>query len=111
MPVCRPGPGVLLIAHEANYSLDCNTNRLSLLYNRKATGSGTPQEHLSQAYDSAVAACRRFVQEPEFRSKLEFDFDDVELIFNDRLLHPNTEAAWQEIQLDVKQFFDGIFGS
>jgi hypothetical protein len=105
------GPGVLLIAHEANYSLDCNADRLGLLYNRKVAGNGTPHERLSQAYESAVVACRRLEQEPEFRGKLEFDFDDVELILNDRLLHPNTEAAWQDIQPDVKQFFDGIFGS
>jgi hypothetical protein len=103
------GPGVLLIAHEANYSLDCNANRLGLLYNRKATGSGTPQQHLSQAYESAVAACRRLEQEPEFQGKLEFDPGDVELILNDRLLHPNTEAAWREVEPDVKQFFDAVF--
>ena len=34
------GPGVLLIAHEANYSLDMAEGRLGLLYNRKAAVGG-----------------------------------------------------------------------
>ena len=50
------GPGVLLIAHEANYSLDCARNQLGLLYNRKATGTGDAQEQLRQAYHAALTA-------------------------------------------------------
>jgi hypothetical protein len=104
------GPGVLLIAHEANYSLDYNRNQLGLLYNRKIAGDGTSQEQMRQAYESALAACHRLEQEPEFQGKLTFDPDHVELILNDRLLHPNTEEGWQEVSSDVKQFFDGVFG-
>ncbi len=34
------GPGVMLIGHEANYSLDMTKGRLGLLYNRKQAGGG-----------------------------------------------------------------------
>jgi hypothetical protein len=105
------GPGVVLIAHEANYSLDCARNRLGLLYNRKAAAIETPpHEQLQLAYDSALAACLRLEQEPEFEGKLRFDPGEVELILNDRLLHPNTEESWREVEPEAKQFFDGIFG-
>src|ERR1700676_5233406 len=33
------GPGVLLVGHEANYSLDLSGWRLGLLYNRKAAAA------------------------------------------------------------------------
>ena len=104
------GPGVLLIAYEANYSLDYARDQLGLLYNRKATGSGNPQAQLRQAYDAAVAACRRIEQEPEFQGLLSFDPTHLEIVFNDRLLHPNTDDSWRELQPETQQFFDGIFG-
>jgi hypothetical protein len=104
------GPGVLLIAHEANYSLDNGRNRLGLLYNRKAASDGGAQQSLRQAYQAALAACERLEQEPEFQNKLQFDPGDVELTLNDRLLHPNTEEDWQSIQSDVANFFDNAFG-
>lgn len=56
------GPGVLLIGHEANYSLDNRETRLGLLYNRKAPLDGTFQSRLEQAYDAALAACDRLEQ-------------------------------------------------
>jgi hypothetical protein len=104
------GPGVLLIAHEANYSLDYARDQLGLLYNRKATGSGHPQAQLRQAYDAALTACRRLEHEPEFQSVLSFDPAHLEIVFNDRLLHPNTDDAWREVEPETQQFFDGIFG-
>jgi hypothetical protein len=105
------GPGVLLIAHEANYSLDYTRDQLGLLYNRKAVGSGNAQEQLRQAYDAALTACGRLEQEPEFAGALRFDPAHLEIVFNDRLLHPNTDESWREVQPDTQRFFDGIFGA
>src|SRR5947207_13377236 len=65
------GPGVMLIGHEANYSLDTAKGRLGLLYSRKQPG-GAAQEDLRQAFDAAVAARRPLQAEPEFAGKLKF---------------------------------------
>src|ERR1700716_4440222 len=59
------GPGVMLIAHEANYSLDNTKGRLGLLYSRKQAG-GAAQENLKQAFDAAIAACQRLQQGAAF---------------------------------------------
>jgi hypothetical protein len=105
------GPGVMLIGHEANYSLDCGQNRLGLLYNRKAAAStGDAGEALGQAYSAAVAACQRLEREPEFGGRLNFDAGQVEVILNDRLLHPNTEEGWQAVRPEFERFFNGVFG-
>src|SRR5260370_26760708 len=66
------GPGVMLTAHEANYSLDNTDNRLGLLYNRKSVLTGSAQENLQQADQAAVRACRRLEQEMPFRGKRQF---------------------------------------
>src|SRR5229473_5672560 len=42
------GPGVMLIGHEASYSLDNTKGRLGLLYSRKQAG-GEAQENLPPA--------------------------------------------------------------
>src|SRR6184192_1892739 len=100
------GPGVMLIGHEANYSLDNNKGRLGLLYSRKQSG-GTAQENLRQAFDAALAACRRLEQEPPFAGKLNFDDGDCEFSINDRLLAPNAEHTF----LTLKPEFDLFFSS
>jgi hypothetical protein len=105
------GPGVLLIAHEANYSLDYARNQLGLLYNRKAASSGDSQEQLRQAYDAAICACRHLEREPEFEGKLGFDANHLEIVFNDRLLYPNTEESWQKVRPEAARFLDTIFGA
>ena len=104
------GPGVLLIAHEANYSLDNVRGRLGLLYNRKAVREGAPQENLRQAYEAALAATRMLEGEPEFQSQLKFRLEELEVTWNDRLLFPNTGATWDSLRGDVLAFFDGLFG-
>jgi hypothetical protein len=102
------GPGVMLIGHEANYSLDNRENRLGLLYNRKAPLDGTFQTRLGQAYRAALEACDRLEQEAAFRGKLKFDRNAIEVFINDRLLAPNNEETWQAIRPEFERFFSGF---
>jgi len=104
------GPGVLLVGHEANYSLDVSFRKLGLLYNRKAAHEGSTQDKLLEAFYSALEACRRLEQEPEFRGKLLFNAGDCEVIVNDRLLVPNTDSTWQALQPAFASFCDGLYG-
>jgi hypothetical protein len=105
------GPGVLLIAHEANYSLDLAEGKLGLLYNRKAIGPESAEDQIGQSYSAALNACQRLEQEQEFKEKLRFDPGHLEVMFNDRLFHPNTDESWSEIQPSVVRFFDGALGA
>ena len=102
------GPGVLLIGHEANYSLDNREDRLGLLYNRKAYLDGTFQDRLSQGYRSALETCDRLEREAVFRGKLKFDRNTLEVFVNDRLLAPNTEETWQALRGELEAFFEGF---
>ncbi len=105
------GPGVVLVAHEANYSLDQAGNRLGLLYNRKSPRDGSPQDNLLQAFYAALVACRRLEEEPEFQGAVKFDGGQCEVILNDRLLAPNTDATWQALRPEFERFFDGLYGA
>ena len=50
------GPGLMLIGHEADYSLDNRAGRLGLLYNRKEQLEGTIQEKFAQAVCADLTA-------------------------------------------------------
>ena len=104
------GPGVMLIAHEANYSLDNTKGRLGLLYSRKQAG-GEAQENLRQAFDAAVTACGRLEQEPAFAGKLKFDAGDCEFSINDRMLAPNREATYLALKPEFDRFLAEVWGA
>ena len=105
------GPGVMLIGHEANYSLDETDDRLGLLYNRKAVVEGDAQAALAQAWKAAVDAARRLESEPVFEGKLKFDTGDVEVIVNDRLVAVNDDASAAALEPQIKTFFTGVYGT
>jgi hypothetical protein len=105
------GPGVLLIGHDSNYSLDLTFNRLGLLYNRKTPSEGTLQDKLLKAFGSALIACSHLEEEEPFRGKLKFNAGNCELIVNDRLLAPNTQQTWDALRPELEKFFDGLYGS
>src|SRR5258708_27627083 len=86
------GPGVMLIGHEANYSLDNTKGRLGLLYSRQQEGGGA-QENLRQAFDAAVAACRRLEKEPALPRKVAFDSGEGGVSIKERLVAPNPEET------------------
>ena len=104
------GPGVMLIGHEANYSIDNGGNRLGLLYNRKAAMKGTVQERLERVAGSALRACRRIEKDPLLEGKLKFSGRELELVINDRLLAPNTEQTFSALQPELEAFLKRLYG-
>ena len=99
------GPGIMLIGHEADYSLDNRAGRLGLLYNRKAQIEGTTQEKLAQAARAALTAAQILENE----QGLKFNGSEVQLIVNDRLLVPNTAETFADIEPDIKSFFNQLY--
>jgi hypothetical protein len=100
------GPGMLLIGHEANYSLDQTDGKLGLLYNRKAALPGTAPENLAQALNSALWACEQLAQE----TGVQFDKSRYQVLVNDRLLAPNSEQTFQTLLPDLQAVFAKQFG-
>ena len=73
------GPGVVLIGHQGNYSVDNADHRLGVRYNRKATLDGSNQDRLKQAAYAALTACERLETEPRLKGKLRFNGHDIEV--------------------------------
>lgn len=96
------GPGILLIAHEANISMDNTGNRLGLLYNRKRPLQGSNREKLRFIFRSALENCRRIEEELSLQGKLKFLGNEVLVLINDRLLAPNTEETFLAVRPDLE---------
>jgi len=106
----KHGPGLILIGHEADYSLDNSDGLLGVRYNRKAPLLGTNFDRLIQATRSALLACQRLEADKQLNRKLYFNGQDVQLIINDRLLAPNTEMTRQAAAPDFNRLAAKIFG-
>lgn len=99
------GPGIMLIGHEADYSLDNRAGRLGLLYNRKAQLEGATQEKLAQAVHAALTAAQILEKE----NGLKFNGSEVQIIINDRLLVPNTVETFAALESEFQSFFNQLF--
>ena len=99
------GPGLMLIGHEADYSLDHRAGRLGLLYNRKEQLEGTTQEKLAQAARAALTVAQIL----ETENGLKFNGQEVQIVINDRLLVPNTAEIFAALESDLREFFNGLY--
>lgn len=104
------GPGIVLIGHQADYSVDNTDGRLGVRYNRKAPLSGSNLDRLKQAACSALKAFRRLEGEAVLEDRIRFNGQDVEVFINDRLLAPNREDVRQAFHPHFKALFDKLFG-
>jgi len=103
------GPGIVLIGHQADYSLDNTHGRLGVRYNRKTPLEGRNWDRLMQAACSTLKACRRLEAEAALEGKIRFNGQDVEFFINDRLLAPNREETRQCLDPEFRAFFDVLF--
>ncbi|MCH8922201.1 MAG: hypothetical protein IIA67_03500 [Planctomycetes bacterium] len=103
------GPGVMLIGHDVDYSLDHAGGRWGLLYNRKAAMEGSNEDRLRQAVASAANACR--LLEEEFTGDgLKFSRNELQIIINDRALAPNTPETLSAARPELESFLSTLFG-
>jgi hypothetical protein len=103
------GPGIVLIGHEGNYSLDNSGNRLGVRYNRKAAFDGGNQECLTQATLAALTACQRLEAEPSLGGLFRFNGQEIEFFINDRLIAPNDSATREAFDQDFQLFSRKLF--
>jgi len=103
------GPGIVLIGHEGNCSVDNTGNRLGVRYNRKTAFDGGNQDCLAQAARAALTACRRLEAEPRLDGKIRFNGQDIEIFINDRLLAPNDAATREALDADLHLFSRKLF--
>ncbi len=104
------GPGVVLIGHQADYSLDNTDDRLGIRYNRKEFLEGNNFDRFKQAMRSALIACQQLESDARLNGSFRFGQKEFHLYINDRLLAPNVEATYSAAKPELDDFFQNLFG-
>lgn len=105
----QAGPGIVLVANDANLSIDETGYRRGLLYSRKSQLKGSNESKLREVLRSALENCRRIEEEPLLGSKLRFLGNELLISINDRLLAPNTEACFQQIKPEIESLAKRLY--
>jgi hypothetical protein len=98
------GPGVVLIGHDAQWSLDLDGGRCGLQLSRRRethpslAGRGGLSARLRSALRDALQACALLEQEPSLGGRLRFAGDALRLRLNDRLAAPNDTETFEQVQ-------------
>lgn len=87
------GPGVVLVAFEANLSLDRLGGKLGLSYYRKRPFPDDAKSGLASAFGDLLHAADLLEKEERLGGGLKFRRDSFLFESNDRLLAPNDAAA------------------
>lgn len=105
------GPGVVLIGHEADYSIENKDSRLGLLCTRKRQQDPDLASQLRTTIRLALAACALLETESAFRPKLKFRTDEIEIRFADRLRLPNQPETFDLVKDDVRAILTELYGT
>ncbi len=103
------GPGVLLLGHESNWSLDFSDGEPGLLYTRKREALGDVETRLKDAFRLALEACKLLEIEEDIENPITFDTRDFVFGINNRLLAPNEDETLQDVQEGLSHFFEWLF--
>ena len=104
------GPGMMLIAHEANWQLEFGPeDRLGLRYAVKVEHEGSNVDRLFHAFVGAVSAVERFENDSNLPVPLNFNKKEFLITINSRIIAPNSETTLENIQTDLTEFLTTVF--
>ena len=106
----QAGPGIVLVANDANVSVDETENRRGLLFSQKSPLSGSNQERLRTVFRAALENCRKLEDEPALRGKLRFAANEAVVSLNDRFLGSNSQQSFDEFQGEVEALAKQLYG-
>lgn len=91
------GPGVMLIGHEADRSIDLGEGRPGVLYQRKREGEGSLEERFAAAILAADGIADEIEADPA-AGGVSFGRDEILLKVVDRRRAPNEDATLDELR-------------
>jgi hypothetical protein len=101
------GPGVLLLAHAANYGLGDDFGRYGLLYARKRDAVGTLEERLTDALRRTLTAAEKL--EEALEGSLRLARGELRVAVPDRLATPNDDASYAAVAPALEAAIRAVF--
>lgn len=95
------GPGVMLITHDINFSMDHTDGRFGLLAQRKLGSGNDPVARIVELARSTAAFGALLESDRRVKGKLSLEGGLFHYMPNDRLLAPNNEISFAALQPDL----------
>ena len=102
------GPGIMLIADEADYAYDLADGQIGLHYIRKRALPDNLLDALRLAFRHALQAARQL--EAEAPGDLEFDYASAKISLLDRMHYRNEPARFDQLRDELLTCLDQIYG-
>ena len=102
------GPGILLVAHEGNFSIDMSDGRAGLFYYRKQPPRHAGEDLLATVAQPALHACSLLEGESSISGPLRFKTDELLIIANDRLQAPNGDQTLSQLQPSLSEMLNRL---
>lgn len=96
------GPGVLLIGHSVDVSLDLTEGRQRLRLRTKRA---------RQQLEPALLLLLELAARLEAEAGVSFDAGALDVLINDRLRAPNTTSTFQAFRPQLERTFSGVYGA
>ena len=104
------GPGVMLIGHDSDYSIENRHGRLGLLYTLKRQTDADLPTRLRTSLRLALTACQQIEWETSFIPPLKFRTSELEIRFADRLNFPNRPGVFARVEEDITAAVGDLYG-
>lgn len=106
----QDGPGVILIADEADYGYDLSNGEVGLRYTRKRFLPDTLQDAIYLVMRLALVASQR-LEDEESLEGVAFDYASAEIGFLDRQHYQNIPAVFQAVQGELTDLLSELYGT
>lgn len=105
------GPGVMLICHEAHYSMDRGGGRLGLRCATKRGATGDLSARIRRVLGKTLAACAAMESHEVTGGKVRFATDTLLFSIEDRLVAPNTAETFQAVAPVLSAVIAEVWGA
>jgi hypothetical protein len=105
----QAGPGIVLVANDANISIDESDNRRGLLYSQKSALSGSNQERLRAVLRFGLENFRKVEREPKLGGRFKLLGNEAVIAVNDRLFWPNTQESFAAVVPEIERLAKTVF--
>lgn len=103
------GPGIMLIAHEGNYALDETGHERGVVYYSKRRLSGELSQRFALVASKALRAAQLMSEDAELDGAVKVPGNRLEFFANDRLVAPNTDGVYAQLEPALKTFLDKLY--
>ena len=107
----QAGAGIVLVANDANLSIDETEDRRGLVFSQKGRLEGSNQEKLRRVFRAALASCRKLEEDPTVNGRLRFARNEVAISVNDRAVTTNSIEAFTKLKAEIASLAPEFFGN